>query len=119
MGPQKEVRNVLLGAGRRGSLLGHGRSVNKTVSSYMQRRKCKRQLGYMAKAQWVEVAQCGEHNIMNLDCFEHSVGADLGWEALLMGALKQGENFRETLIALGEAKRTANRFLVAIRTWSS
>lgn len=45
-GPQKEVRNMFLGTGRRGYLLGHGRSVNKiVVSSYVQRRKCKRQPG--------------------------------------------------------------------------
>lgn len=44
-------------------------------------------LGYMAEAEWVQVAQCGEHNIMNLDCSEQcwdrSGAGKLCWWALL------------------------------------
>lgn len=85
--PQKEARNVLLGTWRRGSLLGCGRHVNKiVVSSDVQRRKCKRPHGTDGQGpvgggspMWVTVAPCGEHNIMNLDGFEHSAGTDLVW----------------------------------------
>lgn len=89
---------MLLERRRRGSLLGHGRNANKiVVCSYVERRKRKDKLGYMAKAEWVEGAECGEHKRKNLDCFEQSVGHIWNLEPSLMGGPKQWENFREIL----------------------
>lgn len=68
--PLKEVRDVLLEPGGRGSLLVCGRKHNKIIAcSVLGSSKSKRQVWISGLGRGGQVAQCGEHNRKEPRCY--------------------------------------------------